>query len=232
MANKKRKKIKKRNNNYQKYYLVILTVFLGLLITWSIRQNDQPEVLTSAREDELVLILDDLVKQTDNLERELIQQRQVLESLKSGSSEQAREAAQKRLDQLIVLSGSAPVSGAGLQIQITGDLYSVSAFTLLDAVQELRDAGAVAIEINGNRVVSNTYFIDATNGIRISQKTIRSPYIIKALGDPATLETALRIPGGIVETIQTSDGVVSIIKSSNIDIDSVVALETPEYAVS
>lgn len=223
---------KKKKKNYQKYYLVILTIFLGLLITWSIRQNDQPEVLSSAREDELVLILDDLVKQTDSLEQELVKQRQVLESLQSGSSEQAREAAQKRLDQLIVLSGSAPVSGPGLQIRITGDLYSVSAFTLLDAIQELRDAGAVAIEINGNRVVSNTFFLDAPDGIKISQKTIRSPYVVNVIGDPATLETALRIPGGIVETIQTADGAVAINKSTNVDIDSVVTLEVPEYAVS
>lgn len=223
---------KKRKKNNQKYYLVFLTIFLGLLITWSIRQNDQPEVLSSAREDELVLILDDLVKQTDSLEQELVKQRQVLESLQSGSSEQAREAAQRRLDQLIVLSGSAPVNGPGLQIRITGDLYSVSAFTLLDAIQELRDAGAVAIEINGNRVVSNTYFLDAPDGIKISQKTIRSPYVVNVIGDPATLETALRIPGGIVETIQTADGVVAINKSTNINIDSVVTLEVPEYAVS
>lgn len=228
----KTKSKRKNSSSNQKYYLVVLTIFLGLLITWSIRQNDQPEVLASAREDELVLILDDLVKQTDSLEQELVKQRQVLESLQSGSSEQAREAAQRRLDQLIVLSGSAPVSGPGLQIRITGDLYSVSAFTLLDAVQELRDAGAVAIEINGNRVVSNTYFLDAPDGIKISQKTIRSPYVVNVIGDPATLETALKIPGGIVETIQTADGVVVINKSTNIDIDSVVTLEVPEYAVS
>ena len=227
----KRKRARKRKN-YQKYYLVFLTVFLGLLITWSIRQNDQPEVLTSAREDELVLILDDLVKQTDDLEQELIKQKQVLESLKNGSSDQARAAAQRRLDQLIVLSGTAPVSGSGLQIRITGDLYSVSAFTLLDMVQELRDAGAIAIEINGSRVVSNTYFQDAPDGIKISQKTIRSPYVVNAIGDPATLETALKIPGGIVETIQTADGVVVVNRSTNVAIDSIVAIEVPEYAVS
>ncbi|MFM1825534.1 MAG: hypothetical protein RLZZ37_169 [Actinomycetota bacterium] len=226
-----KRKLKKKNNS-QKYYLVLIMMFLGLLITWSIRQNDEPEVLTSAREDELVLILDDLVKQTDSLEQELVKQQQVLESLQNGSSDQAREAAQRRLDQLIVLSGSAPVSGPGLQIRITGDLYSVSAFTLLDAIQELRDAGAVAIEINANRVVSNTYFLDAPDGIKVSQKTIRSPYIINVIGDPSTLETALRIPGGIVETIQTSDGTVVINKSTTVDIDSIVTLEVPEYAVS
>ena len=55
---------------------------------------------------------------------------------------------------------------------------------------------------------------------------------MNVIGDPATLETALRIPGGIVETIQTADGVVAINKSTNINIDSVVTLEVPEYAVS
>jgi len=226
------RKSKTKRRNSQKYYLVFITIFFGLLITWSIRQNDEPEVLSSAREDELVLILDDLVKQTDNLEKELVKQRQVLESLKNGSSEEAKAVAQRRLDQLIVLSGSAPVSGPGIQIRITGDLYSVSAFTLLDTVQELRDAGALAIEINGNRVVSNTYFLDAPDGIKVSLKTVRSPYILNVIGDPATLETALKIPGGIVETIQTSDGAVVINRSTNVDIDSIVSLKNPEYAVS
>ena len=216
----------------RKYFAIFLTIFLGISITIAIRQNNEPEVLSSAREDELVLILDDLVNQTDQLERELNKQQQILDSLKNGSSQQAKEAAQKRLDQLIVLSGSAPVSGPGIQALITGDLYAVSSFTLLDAVQELRDAGAVAIDINGVRIINSTYFSDSVDGIKISQSRIRSPYKITAIGEPETLQTALKIPGGIVETIQTSGGAVSINTYSSVDIDSSVALTIPEYAVA
>ena len=52
----------------RKYLAVILVFLLGIFITIAIKQNDQPELLTSAREGELVLILDDLTKQKDLLE--------------------------------------------------------------------------------------------------------------------------------------------------------------------
>jgi uncharacterized protein YlxW (UPF0749 family) len=212
-------------------FAIFLTVFLGVLITTAINQNDTPEVLSSAREDELVLILDDLVQQTAKLETEMLEQTRILESLNKGSNEEARLTAQKRLDQLILLAGTAPVSGAGIQVLISGDIYSVSSFTLLDAVQELRDAGAVAIEINGNRIINSSYFTDGQDGIKINENSIRGPYTIKVLGDPETLTTALKIPGGMAETITTSGGSVNIATFPNLEIDSSVALQSPQYAV-
>ena len=215
----------------RRYLIVGLTIILGIFLSLAIKQNDEPKLLSSAREDELVRILDDLSKQKDNLELELIKQSQVLESLKSGSNEEAKKAAQNRIDQLILLSGTAPVTGRGIQVLITGDVYSVSAYTVLDSVQELRDAGAVAIEINGNRVINSTYFNDTSDGITINQAKIRSPYRINALGDPETLATALKIPGGLAEKVTTSGGQVVITQYATLVIESTVDLITPQYAV-
>ena len=215
----------------RRYLIVGLTIILGIFLSLAIKQNDEPKLLSSAREDELVRILDDLSKQKDNLELELIKQSQILESLKSGSNEEAKKAAQNRIDQLILLSGTAPVTGRGIQVLITGDVYSVSAYTVLDSVQELRDAGAVAIEINGNRVINSTYFNDTSDGITINQAKIRSPYRINALGDPETLATALKIPGGLAEKVTTSGGQVVITQYATLVIESTVDLITPQYAV-
>ena len=203
----------------RRYLIVGLTIILGIFLSLAIKQNDEPKLLSSAREDELVRILDDLSKQKDNLELELIKQSQILESLKSGSNEEAKKAAQNRIDQLILLSGTAPVTGRGIQVLITGDVYSVSAYTVLDSVQELRDAGAVAIEINGNRVINSTYFNDTSDGITINQAKIRSPYRINALGDPETLATALKIPGGLAEKVTTSGGQVVITQYATLVIE-------------
>ena len=216
----------------RRYFAVILSVLLGVFISIAIKQNDQPELLTSVREDELVLILDDLSKQKDALEIELLKQTQILESLKSGSGDEARKAAQNRIDQLILLSGTAPVSGRGIQVLITGDVYSVNSFTILDTVQELRDAGAVAIEVNGVRVINSTYFTDTNEGISVNNTKIRSPYKLLALGDPETMLTALKIPGGMSETITTSGGNVIITEFPELEITSSVPLTTPEYADS
>ena len=215
----------------RRYLIVGLTIILGIFLSLAIKQNDEPKLLSSAREDELVRILDDLSKQKDNLELELIKQSQILDSLKSGSNEEAKKAAQNRIDQLILLSGTAPVTGRGIQVLITGDVYSVSAYTVLDSVQELRDAGAVAIEINGNRVINSTYFNDTSDGITINQAKIRSPYRINALGDPETLATALKIPGGLAEKVTTSGGQVVITQYATLVIESTVDLITPQYAV-
>ena len=68
----------------RRYLIVGLTIILGIFLSLAIKQNDEPKLLSSAREDELVRILDDLSKQKDNLELELIKQSQILESLKSG----------------------------------------------------------------------------------------------------------------------------------------------------
>ena len=215
----------------RRYLIVGLTIILGIFLSLAIKQNDEPKLLSSAREDELVRILDDLSKQKDNLELELIKQSQILESLKSGSNEEAKKAAQNRIDQLILLSGTAPVTGRGIQVLITGDVYSVSAYTVLDSVQELRDAGTVAIEINGNRIINSTYFNDTSDGITVNQAKIRSPYRISALGDPETLATALKIPGGLAEKVTTSGGQVVITQYATLVIESTVDLITPQYAV-
>ena len=212
----------------RRYLIVGLTIILGIFLSLAIKQNDEPKLLSSAREDELVRILDDLSKQKDNLELELIKQSQVLDSLKSGSNEEAKKAAQNRIDQLILLSGTAPVTGRGIQVLITGDVYSVSAYTVLDSVQELRDAGAVAIEINGNRIINSTYFNDTSDGITVNQAKIRSPYRISALGDPETLATALKIPGGLAEKVTTSGGQVVITQYATLVIESTVDLITPQ----
>jgi len=216
----------------RRYFAVILSVLLGVFISIAIKQNDQPELLTSVREDELVLILDDLSKQKDALEIELLKQSQILDSLKSGSGDEARKAAQNRIDQLILLSGTAPVAGRGIQVLITGDVYSVNSFTILDTVQELRDAGAVAIEVNGVRVINSTYFTDTNEGISVNTTKIRSPYKLLALGDPETMSTALKIPGGMSENVTTSGGNVIITDFPELEITSSVPLITPEYADS
>jgi uncharacterized protein YlxW (UPF0749 family) len=216
----------------RRYFAVILSVLLGVFISIAIKQNDQPELLTSVREDELVLILDDLSKQKDALEIELLKQSQILDSLKSGSGDEARKAAQNRIDQLILLSGTAPVAGRGIQVLITGDVYSVNSFTILDTVQELRDAGAVAIEVNGVRVINSTYFTDTNEGISVNNTKIRGPYKLLALGDPETMSTALKIPGGMSENVTTSGGNVIITEFPELEITSSVPLITPEYADS
>ena len=64
----------------------------------------------------------------------------------------------------------------------------------LDAVQELRDAGAEAISVDGERVVATTAIVDTPDGIAVGDTVLSSPVEIRAIGDPDTLAAGPVLP--------------------------------------
>jgi uncharacterized protein YlxW (UPF0749 family) len=97
-------------------------------------------------------------------------------------------------------------------------------------VQELRDAGAEALQINGVRVVASTSFADLKAGVVIDGATVASPVVVKAIGDPATLASSLAIPGGVTETARSQKVTVRVVKSATVEVDALRAPKTPRYA--
>lgn len=220
--------------DYKKYsrqgLIAILLFVFGLLITITIKKVDQPIPLTNARENELVQLLTDLNRQNDQLSEEITQQNSLLDSLQSGSNQAANQAAIDRANALGVIAGTKTVAGPGVAMTLTGDKASVNAFTLLDAVQELRDAGSLAIQINSVRVVANTWFVDTVGGVSVSGKVLTPPIVIKVIGDPQTLETAMLIPGGFTQTVFANGGSVEIEKDNNIELDATLTPIPPQNA--
>jgi uncharacterized protein YlxW (UPF0749 family) len=82
--------------------------------------------------------------------------------------------------------------------------------TLLDAVEELRDAGAEAIQLGPVRVVAATAFTDVGSGILAGGTPVPAPYVLTAIGDAHTLNDALRIPGGVVDSVAQAGAVATI----------------------
>src|SRR5690606_10365049 len=96
-----------------------------------------------------------------------------------------------------------------------GTPEAVTAMRILDAVQELRSAGAEAMQIAGAggpvvRIVASSYFIDGDDGLVVDGQPLRTPYTLTVIGDPATLAPALAIPGGVVESVQRDGGTVTV----------------------
>jgi uncharacterized protein YlxW (UPF0749 family) len=88
-------------------------------------------------------------------------------------------------------------------ITITDPDGVIESPTLLDAVQELRDAGAEAIQVGPSRVVVDTWFANDDGGVSVSGTRLVSPYRILAIGDPDTMLAALSIPGGVADSVRT-----------------------------
>ncbi|MFG3107659.1 DUF881 domain-containing protein [Streptomyces tendae] len=216
--------------------IVALLLFgLGFGLAVQVASNsDSDSALRGARQEDLVRILDELDDRTQRLEDEkqgLEKQRDELEN----SSDQAEEARKQTLEkerQLGILAGTVAARGPGITVTIEDTKGTVEADMLLDAIQELRAAGAEAIQVNGVRVVAGTYLADADNSVSVDGNKINAPYRFQVIGKPQDLEPALNIPGGVVQTLEKEQATVTVERSSKIVVDALRAAERPDYARS
>lgn len=107
---------------------------------------------TTARQSDLVDILDSLSSRSDQLRAQIAAEQTSLAKLTGGTdqTEAALEEAQQRAATLQILAGTAAATGPGIDLQIADPQHQVAADDLLEALEELRDAGAEAIQITGS----------------------------------------------------------------------------------
>lgn len=215
----------------RQWAVAIVCVLIGIGAVAVVRGQQTDEFLASAREPDLVRLLDDLQARQTRLDGEILRLQSAEQRLRSGTSAEALQETQKRADALRVLAGTTAVTGPGVKLRIDGE-NAFFASDLLNTVQELRDAGAEAIEINGNRVVVDTWFADEGDGISVSDTLVRAPFLITAIGDPGTMATAMRIPGGIADTVESQDGSLVITERDEVEILSTVNLPEPDPNVA
>ena len=120
----------------------LLFVVLGLLVTVAVFRPGTDEPWRTARTEDLVQILDDLGAREQRLDAETARLSGLQSDLESGSTIEALAESERQLEALRVLTGTTPVYGPGLRIDLTDPEGVIDAAVLLDAVQELRDAGA------------------------------------------------------------------------------------------
>ncbi|PRY56619.1 uncharacterized protein YlxW (UPF0749 family) [Knoellia remsis] len=209
----------------------VLALGLGFAIAAQVRQTSI-EGLEDLREDELIRILDSVDQDGNRLAQEIQELQQSRDRLQNDSTSlsEARGAAQQRLDSLGILAGTVPAKGPGIVITINDPKNAVTAPLLLDTLQELRDAGAEAIEINGIRVVVNTYFTDGEGGIAVSGKDVSAPYVITAIGDAQTLASAMQIPGGVTNSVRSLGGEAVIDTQESVTVSALQTVSEPQYA--
>jgi uncharacterized protein YlxW (UPF0749 family) len=183
----------------------LVAVATGFLVAVQAVGADRPALsrLAAERPEDLTRILADLNDEADRLARQVsILRLKVLRYRGSARGEElALRDAEETLDDLQVLSGTVPVEGPGLDIVIDDSGGRVGWDSLLDLVQELRDAGAEALAIGPVRVVASTWLGPAEGGSVVDGRRISAPYELRAIGPPDVLEKALDIPGGPLSVI-------------------------------
>ncbi|MEV7780577.1 DUF881 domain-containing protein [Kitasatospora sp. NPDC088351] len=214
--------------------VAVLLFSLGLALAIQVRStNDHHSQLRGARQEDLVRILDELDSRQQRLQQEKAELEQSLAKLENSSNQakEAQEQTRKKVTELGVLAGTVKATGPGIVLTVDDPQGQVKADMLLDTLQELRAAGAEAIQINDVRVVVNTYFTDVSGGgVQIDGKKVSQPYRFTVVGNPQDLTPALNIPGGVVRTLESHQARATISQQQKVVVDALVDLKTPQYA--
>ncbi|MDR0365689.1 MAG: DUF881 domain-containing protein [Bifidobacteriaceae bacterium] len=213
----------------------LLCMLLGFAAVAQVRQVGKAD-FSELPQDRLVELLGRLDVQADQLieeNRELERERDRLASDQTNEAA-AIEAAQKRAEVQGILAGTLPAEGPGIELTVTdpsGKLTGALAYTLVD---ELRNAGAEAISLGSIRITGSSYFLDPEDGqgVVVDGILADSPYVWRAIGQPSTLETALRMPGGVLAEIKAQGGSWTLQARDRLEIEAIKILPPPEYAAA
>ncbi|GAA1556097.1 DUF881 domain-containing protein [Actinomadura kijaniata] len=200
----------------------LLCLVVGFAVVAQVQTTQHDTTFATARQDELVGILSDLSQRSERLRGDL----RDLEGVRVGlerdvQGETALEEARRRAATYGLLAGTLPAEGPGIEVRIDDPRGTVRSVHLLDALQELRDAGAEVVQVNDVRAGAGTYFLDWSGGIEADGRRLQAPYRFLAIGDAHTMTTALNIPGGVVRTLQAAGATVTITPSARVAVRAV-----------
>lgn len=200
---------KLRNNKSLHISVSIVLVILGIII--ALQFKTQQEIFNSLDMQDP----EDLAAMLKSMEVKREQLDEALAQLEQQQADIARQAAAGKslvqsviddLERLKLVSGLVPVKGPGISITITED-NPILYLDLVDLVNELWASGAEAIAINDHRIIATTPITsehsESTSYLAVNGERLLFPIIIKAIGDPHTLEKGLTFSGGLLENLQT-----------------------------
>ncbi|OBG74483.1 hypothetical protein A5700_04700 [Mycobacterium sp. E1214] len=215
---------------------VLLCLLLGIAIVTQVRQTESGDSLETARPADLLVLLDSLRQREGTLNTEVDELQNTLNALQaSGNNDQAAVAAARaRLAALSILVGAVGATGPGATVAIDDPGPGVSPETMLDVINELRAAGAEAIEVNDAhqsvRVGVDTWVVGAPGSLIIDTRTLSPPYSILAIGDPPTLAAAMNIPGGAEDSVKRVGARMSVQQADRVDITTLRQPKPHQYA--
>jgi uncharacterized protein YlxW (UPF0749 family) len=209
----------------------VLCAALGFALVVQVQQSASDQ-LSSARQDDLVRLLDEVTRRADRLDEEVVRLEATRDDLASGTgrAQAALELARERAQSEGILSGRLPAEGPGVEISIVDPRRGLTAAQLFNVLEELRNAGAEAVELNGVRLVTSSWFVDRDGAIVVDDVELSSPYRWTAIGDPETMSPALEIPGGAFATVRNRGGRVSLLSQDRVEVTAVRQPQEPRFA--
>lgn len=214
------------------YVLIgIAMFFLTMMLTAQMKTvNSTTEIVQGKRESQLIDDLASLQRKYNDLKEKHDESTKIVEEYQSNSATNSVliSSMQETLKQLSIVSGSENLKGEGVVIVLSDgntalepDLRQDSLVhdsDILTVTNELKAAGAEAISVNGQRIISTTAIRCVGPVIQINYQKVAAPFTINAIGDAQYLESALNIKNGVADLLREIGIGVKITREKDVKI--------------
>ena len=197
--------MKKKIHGWQ-IYLAITFILLGLLISTQIQtQNRLDSDLASQSASDLTIMVKNLTDRRLLLTEELAEAEYNLELYQEEYLDDSLllEKMNNDIARLELINGTIPAKGPGIVITVSGHLLASDLAVL---VNEFWAAGAEAVAINDVRITPYSGFdyigTSTATYLTCGGEVLTEPIILQAVGNSATLERSIVMPGGIADNLE------------------------------
>lgn len=209
----------------------VLCAVLGFALVAQVRQSGETD-LAGMRQGDLVRILDETTNRGDALAREADDLARERDDLLSGSDRRqaALDALRRSAETQGILAGRLPAEGPGVIVTLTESDRPIKPFTMLNMLEEMRNAGAEAIQLNDQRITASSAFTGTAGAVVLDGVELSAPYRWIAIGDPDNIAPALQIPGGAMAQVRNNGGKGTVDQLDLVSVDAVRTVPDPVYA--
>ncbi len=212
-----------------KLSMLLVCALLGFAVSVQFKSVQLNNTSPSARYEELQKMFLSEQEKNTSLQDQINQMQSTINNYResieqTGSAYEGMEADLLRAENL---AGLTDVYGPGIIVtlrdaknpdpSVPAEYSIIHDSDMRSLVNELLAAGAEAVSINGERVVSTTAIRCVGPVVIVNNARSGAPFVIKAIGDSTTLESALNMTGGIVSELRSWNIGVTIQKSDRID---------------
>jgi uncharacterized protein YlxW (UPF0749 family) len=231
-------------------YLTFLFLFLGglgylilALCIHHIQIREDTGQAPTRRVQDLVNLVSQAESKEKKLEDELVRIRRRLIQIEGNTpnsdlTDNPDQANLPNYQKLLAMGGLTPITGDGVILTLKnptnspghtdsagnrpdGVQNSLQSEDILKLVNDLKAAGATAISINGERIITTTEIVNSGPSIMVNQTRINIPIQIRAVGpDPKVMADSLNLRGGILEYLQFFGITATVAQKQNLTIEA------------
>lgn len=222
------------------YVIIGIALFLlSMLLTAQVKTvSNTEEILQGKRETELSEELINLTEKYNDLKKKYEESSKIVEEYQTNAStnDSLIASMKQQIENLSLLAGVTDLKGEGIIITLNDGTSNsdssqnalVHASDVLAVVNELSAAGAEAISVNGQRIVSTSSIRCVGPVIQVNYQKVAAPFEIRAIGNAQYLESAMNIKNGVADDLKKYGVEVDIARNSDIKIpkfDGVLTFE-------